>query len=72
MPAGIGRLRNLIKVLADGSVAWRGELPGQDPTDAFVALATDPDGTVLAATWSGYRAKLDPHTGRLKSAEFTE
>jgi hypothetical protein len=71
-PAGGGRVRNLVGVLASGEVAWRGELPEVGGTDAFVALDIGMDGVILAATWMGYRVRLDPVTGRLLGQEFTK
>lgn len=73
-PGGQGRIRNLVKVLRDGRVAWRGELPPQDSTDCFVSVDIGPDldRHVIAGTWSGYSVRLDPTTGRLLSQKFTK
>lgn len=71
-PAGAGRVRNLVRITAHAKIVWRGELPEVDPTDAFVSLATDADGAVLASTWSGYRVRLDPDTGCLLGQVFTK
>ncbi len=51
---------------------WRGELPVRQATDAFVSLETDVVGHVLAATWSGYRVRLNPCSGRLEDEVFTK
>lgn len=69
-PAGAGRVRNLVRITSAAEIVWRGELPETDPTDVFVSLATDAEGAVLASTWSGYRVRLDPDTGRLLSQVF--
>lgn len=71
-PAGAGRVRNLVRITSSGDVAWRGELPEDGPTDAFVSLDVGIEGVVLAATWTGYRVRLDPVTGRLLAQEFTK
>ncbi|HEY0259683.1 MAG TPA: hypothetical protein VGC18_07520 [Lacisediminihabitans sp.] len=71
-PAGGGRVRNLVRITSAAEVVWRGELPQAGATDAFVSLDTDIDGVVLASTWTGYRVRLDPATGRLLSQEFTK
>lgn len=72
-PAGGGRVRNLVLVDSGGKVVWRGELPERSgPTDSFVSLELDLDGTVVAGTWSGYRVTLDPVTGRRLREDFTK
>lgn len=71
-PVGGGRVRNLVRITSTAEVAWQGELPRAGVTDAFVSLDTDVDGVVLASTWTGYRVRLDPATGRLLGQEFTK
>lgn len=52
---------------------WSGAADSrQRAADAFVSLDTDIDGVVLASTWTGYRVRLDPATGRLLSQELTK
>jgi len=71
-PRGTGRVPNLVRVAATGSVIWRGELPDTSATDSFVSLELDVEGDVIAGTWSGYRVRLDPDTGRCLDKEFTK
>lgn len=71
-PTGGGRVRNLVRVTSSGEVAWRGELPEVGSADAFVGVDVGIEGVLLAATWTGYRVRLDPVTGRLLSQEFTK
>lgn len=71
-PAGGGRVRNLVRIVSSGEVAWRGELPETGPADAFVGLDIGIDGVVMAVTWSGYRVRLHPVTGRILGQEFTK
>ena len=73
-PSGSGRIRNLVKILRDGRVAWRGELPQGESTDCFVSvdIGPEPDRHVIAGTWSGYSVQLDSATGHLLSQVFTK
>lgn len=71
-PIGGGRIQNLVRVSRHGLVEWHGELPMRQVTDAFVSLETDTEGHVLATTWSGYRVRLNPCSGRLEDEVFTK
>lgn len=71
-PAGSGHVNNLIRIEGDGEISWRGELPTGSPTDCFVGFRLDPDGAVLASTWSGYQVRLSAHSGKLERSDFTK
>lgn len=71
-PSGASHVRNLVKVNADAEVLWRGELPGDGPSDCFVGFSAADDGDVVASTWSGYRVLLSGDTGVLLVRHFTK
>ena len=66
-----GPSQNLVRVRANGKIAWTADLPTNSSTDAYVAF--DLDGGVLAAnSWSGHRVQLDRETGRIVDKVFTK
>lgn len=65
-------VRNLLRVRADGSVAWHAQLPsGSSPPDAYVDFDLQGE-RLFASTWSGYRTEIDLDTGEVKAAVFTK
>jgi outer membrane protein assembly factor BamB len=59
---------NLFCVDANGKVMWKAQLPQSH--DAFVDLQlTD---ALYANSWSGYRVKLDPATGKIVDQVFVK
>ena len=60
---------NLLCIAHDGRVLWRAELP--ETHDCFVEVQVRPVGPI-AATWSGYRVKLNPDTGRIAEWQFAK
>ena len=60
---------NLLCVERNGNVVWKAELPQSN--DAFVSFEQTAEGLV-ANTWSGYRVRLDPATGKLMERQFVK
>lgn len=60
---------NLLCIAGDGHLIWKAELPSTH--DCFVEVQDGPDG-LIAATWSGYRVKLNPETGKIMERKFTK
>ncbi|WP_156044176.1 hypothetical protein [Cellulomonas sp. HZM] len=65
-PDGSGRIHNLVSISNAGAILWRGQLPRDEASDAFVSLEMGTDSRVLANTWSGYRLRLNPRSGRIE------
>ncbi len=61
--------KNLLRIGCDGHPRWFAELPTSP--DAF--LAVRPEGDDLAAhTWSGFKVRIDPGSGRCLEQEFAK
>jgi hypothetical protein len=61
--------RNLLRVGRDCELKWVADLPTSP--DAFVDMRFD--GSVLVArSWSGYKVRLDPSSGRKLAQEFVK
>jgi len=71
-PAGGGHVRNLLLIGPTGDIRWRAELPDVIGADAFVSMAFADDGSIVSGTWSGYRVRIDPASGRLLEQTFTK
>jgi hypothetical protein len=67
----IGRFRNLVRLRANGSIAWQADLPPTYGDDAYVAVRS-PAAQLVANTWSGYRVDVDLDSGRILSTIFTK
>jgi hypothetical protein len=70
--SGTGRVANLVGVSAEGTVIWRAAPPTDEPTDAFVSAKVSQSGQLLASTWTGYQAKVDPRSGHAVLLGFTK
>src|SRR5207244_1323911 len=67
--------QNLARLHPDGSEVWRAQLPQLEPPnrfDSYVAAQWDQEGRLVANTWSGFRAILDPETGVVLDTIFTK
>ena len=71
-PPGTAQVRNLVKVDNTAHIAWRGELPADTSGDCFVSFIILGDGSVSAATWSGFRVTLSRETGQVLDQRFTK
>jgi hypothetical protein len=61
--------KNLLRIACDGHPRWFAELP----TSPDVFLAVRPEGDDLAAnTWSGFKVRIDPGSGRCLEQEFVK
>lgn len=63
-----GRFGNVIGVDSDGEVAWRADLPSDEPTDYYLRVASwEP---FLVNSFSSYLCEIDPRTGKIFSEKF--
>jgi hypothetical protein len=65
-----GPFKNVCRVRVDGSVLWWADLPTTGE-DSYVAL-TQVGQHIFATSWSGYRATIDPVTGKIARSEFVK
>jgi len=63
---------NLVRLRADGSVAWVAEPPEASASDFWVAIEWVPDQGLVANSWSCWRVHIDPDTGKVIDKEFTK
>jgi hypothetical protein len=72
MLPGVSDGRNLICTDRDGNLLWRAVPPFLDNgADCFTGIRWD--GSDLTVwSWSCYKAKLDPQTGKLSDLVFTK
>jgi hypothetical protein len=61
--------RNLFRIGCDGRQRWLAELPAEP--DVFLDVQRDGD-ALMAHTWSGFRMRVDPATGKTRSQEFVK
>ena len=61
--------QNLLRIGCDGEPRWVAELPA-DP-DAFMDVHSEHD-SLIAGTWSGFRMRIDPESGRTLQQEFVK
>lgn len=65
---GDDALRNLRAYSASGELLWEAEFP--EPADYYYKIVSrDP---LVALSFSSYRCRLDPATGRIVEAEFVK
>lgn len=65
---GVEPLRNLRAYANGGRILWEAEFP--TPADYYYRIVgRDP---LIAQSFSGYRCRIDPVTGRIIAAEFTK
>lgn len=69
--AGPKNFANLLRVRADGTVAWQASPPDESGNDAFVEFRWDGD-ELVANSWSGFRLRLDPATGVVRGQAFVK
>jgi len=60
---------NFLCVKRDGNIVWKAELPQSH--DTFVSFQKTAEG-LIANTWSGYRIRLDPATGKIVERQFVK
>jgi outer membrane protein assembly factor BamB len=63
---------NLVCIDVRGNVVWTARTPAHQVADAFVSFDIEPDGTLLAHTWSGYLLHINADTGQTISSEFAK
>jgi hypothetical protein len=61
---------NLIRVTAQGGVAWRAQLPNP-PGDAYTEMDWGSEG-LTGYSWSGYAARINVETGKIEEMEFVK
>jgi hypothetical protein len=61
--------KNLFRVDREGNPKWFAELPASP--DAFMDMRLE-EGCLEARSWSGYKVRLDLHSGRRLAQEFTK
>ena len=65
------KFENLIRLHADGTVAWQASLPSGTINDSFVSFRWV-DERLIANTWSGYRVQIDVNDGHIASSDFVK
>jgi hypothetical protein len=68
--AATGRFENLIRLSANGAVAWRAALPGSGD-DAYVDVHWE-GAELLANSFSCFRVQVDVDSGRIVKRMFTK
>ena len=59
--------KNLLRVGSDWTIRWYAEYPESNkPADAYVSVSWEAE-HLIAKSWSGFVAELDPETGRVRS-----
>ena len=67
-----GRFPNLVRIDRNGAILWRAQLPSSsDPHDSYVSVEVEGE-TIRANSWSGYRVRLSPDSGRIAKSTFTK
>lgn len=62
---------NLIRMRPDGSITWHAELPKAAANDAYVDIELR-DGSLVAWSWSGYKAIIAPDSGSIIQKTVTK
>ena len=62
---------NLIRIGPDGSIIWYAELPKTAANDAYVEMELR-ENSLLAWSWSGYKAVIDLNSGNIVQKAFTK
>lgn len=66
-----GYFENVLRIACDGSVLWRAPMPSSRNDDCYTAIGYDAD-ALVANSWSGYRVRIDPNSGRLLESSLTK
>ena len=61
---------NVFRVLPDGRIEWRAELPDDSPRSDRYSSISRKDDRLLGFTGYGYWVELDPETGAVLSSEW--
>jgi hypothetical protein len=66
-----GQFENVLRIAADGSLSWRAPLPSSANDDCYTDIGYESD-ALVANSWSGYRVRIHPSSGRIVDASFAK
>jgi len=62
---------SLFRLTQDGRLVWAAEMRDRDD-GTYVSAEVSADGGLFANTWSGWRVRLDPATGKIVDQVFVK